>query len=313
MKLNSRICILGKNGLVGSALVKEMVADGYSNLLLPERKDVDLLNQSVTLNYFREVKPEYVFHCAGKVGGLYANDTYRGEFIYENLQIDINVIHAAYISEVTKMVFYGSSTMYPKQCAQPMKESSIFTGPLEESSDAFGTAKLAAMKMCQAYNMQYGTDFIVLIPSNLYGENQNYTPLNCMVIPSLIRRIHEAKHIGDNSLTVWSSGRTVRDFLSAESLAKASLFMMEKYSGNLPVNIGSGVDYSIRELVEVIRDVVEFQGKIIFDRSKIEGAPIKLLDTTLARELGWHDSAEIRSGIQRCYEDFLKKIGEAKS
>ncbi|MCI0415661.1 GDP-L-fucose synthase [bacterium] len=311
MKQDQRIFVAGASGLVGSAIYRVLKKQGFTQIIVKSRKELDLLDQPQVSQFFLETRPEIVFLCAGKVGGVYANDTYRAEFIYENLQIEANVIHSSYVAEVKKLIFFGSSTMYPKNCPQPMKEQHLMTGLLEPTNEALGMAKLAGMKMCQSYNLQYGTDFITIIPSNLYGINQNYAPLNSMVIPSLIRKFYEAKKGGKNEVIIWGSGRGIRDFLFSDSCAVAAIFLGQNYSGNAPVNVGSGVDTTVQELAEVIKKIVGFEGTIVYDRSKTDGTLIKLLDLTEISEMGWKNQMALEEGIEICYSDFLTRIGKS--
>ncbi len=310
MKKDQRIFVAGGSGLIGSALCRVLKKQGFTHVLEMSSKELNLLDQAQVLRFFSEMRPEIVFLAAGKVGGVYANNIYRAEFIYENLQIEANVIHSSYLAEVKKLIFFGSSTMYPKNCPQPMKEQDLMTGSLEPSNEALGMAKLAGMKMCQSYNLQYGTDFITIIPSNIYGIRQNYEPLNSMVIPSLIRKFHEAKKSGKSEVVIWGSGRGIRDFLSSDSCAVAAIFLAENYSGNPPVNVGSGVDTTVQELAEAISKVVGFEGDIVYDRSKIDGTLIKLLDLSAISDMGWKNEIGLEPGIEICYSDFLERVAQ---
>lgn len=312
MDKNQKIYVAGHTGLVGSAICRELTKRGYSNVIVRTRKELDLLNQSDTARFFKDNKPEVVFQCAGKVGGLYANDTYRADFIYENIQIETNVIHHAYLNEVRKLIFFGCSSMYPKTCPQPMKEEHLLSGKPEPTNEPFAMAKLAGMKMCESYSLQYGADFITIIPTNLFGIRRNHGEIDAFVIPSMLRKFHQAKVSRSPSVTVWGSGRPARDFLFADNLADAAIFLAGHYQGIEPINVGTGRDYTIREVADLVKSIVGYEGEIVFDRSKIEGVLIKLQDVSRLRQLGWKHKIDFEEGIRITYEDFLKQHGQAR-
>ena len=307
MNLTDKIYVAGHKGLIGSAIVRRLEAEGFSNVVTREHSKLDLLNQEQVQGFFAEEKPDYVFFTAGRVGGVYANNTYRAEFIYENLMMQSNVIHQAYLNETKKLIYFSCSSVYPKMCPQPMVEECLLTGPLEPTNEPFGIAKIAGMKMCESYNRQYGTDFISVTPTNVYGINQNYTPMNSMVVPAMIRKFHEAKTNNSPEVSIWGTGRPSRDFIFADDLADATIFLVKNYSDNGPLNIGTGKDYTIQEVASTIQEVVGYQGKIVYDTSQPEGVTMKLQNISKLSDLGWKYTIELRDGIRLAYEDFLDK------
>jgi GDP-L-fucose synthase len=307
MNLADKIYIAGHKGLIGSAILRKLKAEQFSNIIIREHSELDLLNQEQVQQFFKKEKPDYVFFTAGKVGGVYANNTYRAEFIYENSMMQGNVIHQAYLNETKKLIFFSCSSVYPKMCPQPMKEDYLLTGSLEPTNEPFGIAKIAGMKMCESYNRQYGTDFISVIPTNVYGINQNYAPMNSQVVPAMIRKFHEAKVNNSPEVVIWGTGRPSRDFIFSDDLADATIFMVKNYTENEPLNIGTGKDYTIRELASTIQEVIEYKGKITYDTSQPEGVITKLQNISKLSELGWKYTMELRDGINLAYEDFLEK------
>ena len=307
MNLTDKIYVAGHKGLIGSAIVRRLETEGFSNIVTRDHSKLDLLNQEQVERFFTEEKPDYVFFTAGKVGGVYANNTYRAEFIYENLMMQSNVIHQAYLNETKKLIFFSCSSVYPKMCQQPMKEDYLLTGSLEPTNEPFGIAKIAGMKMCESYNRQYGTDFISVIPTNVYGTNQNYAPMNSQVVPAMIRKFHEAKINNAPEVVIWGTGRPSRDFIFADDLADATIFLVKNYSDNGPLNIGTGKDYTIQEVASTIQEVVGYQGKIVYDTSQPEGVIMKLQNISKLSNLGWKYTIELRDGIRLAYEDFLDK------
>ncbi|QUX97726.1 GDP-fucose synthetase [Marinomonas sp. CT5] len=305
MNKNARIYVAGHTGLVGSSLVRKLQELGYSNLLLRTHEELDLTDQAKTASFFAEEKPEYVFLAAARVGGIFANENYPAEFIYDNLQIQNNIIDQSHKNEVKKLLFFGSSCMYPKNCKQPMQIDSILTGPLEPTNEPYALAKLSGMKMCQSYNRQYGTKNIVVIPAGLYGMNDNFHPENSHVIPALIRRFHEAKVEKKASVTLWGTGSAQREFLFVDDMAEAILFLMENYEDNAPVNVGYDKAVSIKDLAIVLKDVIGFEGALEFDTTKPDGMPIKQLDSTVLKELGWSASKSLKEGLALTYEWYL--------
>lgn len=303
----SKIYIAGHDGMVGSAIRRSLENKGYSNIITREIGELDLTRQSDVEAFFASEKPDAVILAAAKVGGIYANATYPADFIYVNLAIEINVIKAAFQNNVKKLLFLGSSCIYPKHAPQPMPESCLLTSELEETNEAYALAKIAGLKMCEYFNKQYGTDYISVMPTNLYGKNDNYHPENSHVLPALIRRFHEAKINGDKEVTVWGTGNALREFLYVDDLANACVYLFENYSGNEPVNIGTGKEVSIRELALTVKKVTGFEGNIVFDTSKPDGTPRKLLDVSKLENLGWKYSTELENGIKISYADFLEK------
>lgn len=307
MDKSSKIYIAGHRGMVGSAIMRKLEAEGFSNLITRTSDVLDLRSQSQVFDFFENEKPDYVFLAAAKVGGIVANNTYRAEFLYDNLQIQNNIIHNAYINGVKKLMFLGSSCIYPKLAPQPLKEEYLLTGSLEETNEPYAIAKIAGIKMCDAYRSQYGCNYISVMPTNLYGYNDNYHPQNSHVLPALIRRFHEAKEAGLNSVTIWGTGTPRREFLFADDLADACYYLMQNYDEPGLVNIGTGEDISIKDLALLIKSIIGFEGEITFDTSKPDGTPRKLLDVSKLHSKGWEHTIELEQGIRLAYHDFLSK------
>jgi GDP-L-fucose synthase len=303
----AKIYIAGHRGLVGSAIMRRLQQGGYTNIVGRTHKELDLLDQRATKTFFEQETPEYVYLAAAKVGGIQANNTYRADFIYENLQVQNNVIHAAHESGVKWLCFLGSSCIYPRDCPQPIKEDYLFTGPLEQTNEPYAIAKIAGIELCNLYNHDQGTRFVSVMPTNLYGPNDQYDLANSHVLPALIRKSHEAKLRGDAEYVVWGSGKPMREFLYVDDMADACTFLMEQGINEGIYNIGSGTDVTIRELAETVMDVVGFKGKIVFDASKLDGTPRKLLDVSRLASLGWKAKTSLREGIALAYQDFLKQ------
>lgn len=308
MEKNAKIYVAGHRGMVGSAIFRKLQAEGYPNLLVRSSQELDLRNQQAVADFFAAEKPDYVFLAAAKVGGIVANNTYRADFLYENLAIQNNVIHQAYLHGVKKLLFLGSSCIYPKLAPQPLKEEYLLTGLLEPTNEPYAIAKIAGIKLCDAYRDQYGCNFISVMPTNLYGYNDNYHPENSHVLPALIRKFHEAKISGVTNVTVWGTGSPLREFLFADDLADACYFLMQEYNEAGLVNIGTGHDLSIKELALLIKEVVGFTGDLVFDTSKPDGTPRKLMDVTKLHSLGWQHRIELKEGLALAYQDFLKKL-----
>ena len=306
MDKDAKIYVAGHNGMVGSAIVRELNRQGYKNLVVRTHKELDLTNQATVDEFFSEEKPEYVFHPAGKVGGILANSQAPADFMYENMMMEMNVIHAAWKNGVKKLEFLGSSCIYPRMAPQPMKESCLLTSELEKTNEGYALAKISGLKYCEFLNRQYGTNYISVMPTNLYGPNDNYHPEHSHVLPALIRRFYEAKESGAESVTCWGDGSPLREFLYVDDLANLCVFLMNNYSGNETVNAGTGKELSIKELTELVAKVVGFTGKINWDTSKPNGTPRKLLDISKATSLGWTYKTELEDGIRLAYEDFLK-------
>ncbi len=307
MEFDSKIFIAGHRGMVGSAIYRNLISKGYKNILAKTRAELDLKNYEAVHSFFESEKPDFVFLAAAKVGGIIANNTYRADFLYENLQIQNNVIHNAYLSGVKKLVFLGSSCIYPKDCPQPIKEEYLLTGILEPTNEPYAIAKIAGIKMCEAYRDQYGCNFISVMPTNLYGINDNYHPENSHVFPALIRKFHEAKLNGGKEVVVWGSGNPRREFLNADDMADATIYLMQTYNERELVNIGVGKDISIRELAELIKEVVQYKGSIVFDSSKPDGMFQKLLSIDKLTQLGWVAKTRLKEGIELAYNDFKSK------
>jgi GDP-L-fucose synthase len=293
--------------MVGSAIVRRLEAEGFHNIVTRSSKDLDLRNQLAVANFFAEEKPEYVFLAAAKVGGIVANNTYRAEFLYDNLQLQNNVIHYSYVNGVKKLMFLGSSCIYPKLAEQPLKEDYLLTGVLEPTNEPYAIAKIAGIKMCESYRAQYGCNFISVMPTNLYGYNDNYHPQNSHVLPALIRKFHEAKVEGRSEVEIWGTGSPLREFLFSDDLADACFFLMQNYDEQQFINIGVGHDISIKDLALLIKRIVGFEGELTFNTAKPDGTPRKLMDVSKLHSLGWKHKIELAEGIEMAYEDFLKK------
>jgi GDP-L-fucose synthase len=303
MNKQDKIYIAGHRGMVGSAILRALQAQGFSNFLLRTSAELDLRNQQAVADFFTQEKPDYVFLAAAKVGGIIANNTYRADFIYENLMIQNNVIHQAYVNKVKKLMFLGSSCIYPKLAPQPLKEESLLTGLLEPTNEPYAIAKIAGIKMCDAYRDQYGCNFISVMPTNLYGPNDNYDLNNSHVLPAMLRKFIMAKRNGDATVTIWGTGSPKREFLHADDLAAACLFLMENYNDSGLVNIGIGDDISILDLALLVKKIVGFEGEILKDTTKPDGTPRKLMDVSKLNGLGWKAKITLEEGIQRVYEE----------
>lgn len=302
MRKDSKIFVSGHRGLVGSAIGRRLVAGGYTNILTKTRGELDLLDQRAVHEFLREERPEYIFAAAAKVGGIQANNLYRAEFIYENLMASANLIHGAHLAGVQRLMFLGSSCIYPRDCPQPMREEYLLTGPLEQTNEPYAIAKIAGIKLCESYNRQFGRQYVSVMPTNLYGPNDNYDLESSHVLPALIRKAHEARERGDTEYVVWGSGTPRREFLYVDDLADACVFLAERgYDGPL-INIGAGKDVTIRELAEAVMEVIKFPGRIRFDSSKPDGTPRKLLDVSRLNAFGWKARTPLREGIAMAYQ-----------
>ena len=306
MEKNAKIYVAGHRGMVGSAILRQLQQEGYTHIVHRDSSALDLRRQDAVERFFESEKPEYVFLAAAKVGGILANNTYRADFLYENLMIQNNVIHAAHQHGVKKLLFLGSSCIYPKMAPQPLHEDSLLTGPLEPTNEPYAIAKIAGIKLCEAYRDQYGRNFISVMPTNLYGIGDNYHRDNSHVLPALIRRFHEAKEAGEPSVTVWGSGTPRREFLFADDAADACLFLMRQYDGRPLVNVGTGEDLTIAELAVLIKKIVQYPGEVVWDRSKPDGTPRKLMDVSTLHAMGWKHTVGLEEGIAAAYQDFLK-------
>jgi GDP-L-fucose synthase len=306
LEKESKIYVAGHRGMVGSAILRKLEKEGFSNLLVRTSSELDLRNQLDVSVFFDNEKPDYVFLAAAKVGGIMANNTYRADFLYENLAIQNNVIHYSYLNGVKKLMFLGSSCIYPKLAPQPLKEEYLLTGLLEPSNEPYAIAKIAGIKMCEAYRDQYGCNFISVMPSNLYGYNDNYHPENSHVLPALIRRFHEAKMNKAAEVRIWGSGSPKREFLFADDLADACFFLMQSYHDKELINIGTGQDLTIFELALLIKRIVGFEGNLVFDKSKPDGTPRKLMDVSKLHGLGWKHKISLESGLELAYKDYYK-------
>jgi GDP-L-fucose synthase len=303
----TKIYISGHRGMVGSAILRRLREGGYGNLVTRSHAELDLTDQAATRRFLVAEKPDYVFVAAAKVGGIQANNTYRAQFIYENLMMEANLLHAAWQAGVQRLLFLGSSCIYPRDCPQPIKEEYLLTGPLEPTNEPYAIAKIAGIKLCENYNRQYGTQYASAMPTNLYGLNDNYDLETSHVLPALIRKVHEARQRGEKRLTVWGSGTPMREFLYVDDMADACVFLMEAGVTEGIYNVGTGIDVSIRELAETVMDVVGFRGEIEFDTSKPDGTPRKLLSVDRLRHLGWQARTSLRDGIRMAYADFLQR------
>ena len=306
MDKNAKIYVAGHRGMVGSAIARKLQQEGYKNIVTRTSGELDLRDQTSTKDFFKQEMPEYVFLAAAKVGGIVANNTYRADFLYENLAIQNNVIHNSYLNGVKKLMFLGSSCIYPKLAPQPLKEEYLLTGLLEETNEPYAIAKIAGIKMCEAYRAQYGCNFISVMPTNLYGYNDNYHLENSHVLPALIKKFHEAKMNNSDSVTIWGSGEPKREFLFADDLAVACFFLMHNYNEKELINIGTGQDLTIRKLALLIKKIVGFQGELIFDVSKPDGTPRKLMDVSKLHTLGWEHKTELEEGLKLTYDNYLE-------
>jgi GDP-L-fucose synthase len=317
MDKNARIYVAGHRGLVGSAILRKLKGEGRTKLITRSHQELDLTRQSDVEEFFQREKPEYVFLAAARVGGILANNTYRADFIYQNLMIQSNLIHASYKIGVKKLLFLGSSCIYPRDCPQPMKEEYLLTGKLEPTNEPYAIAKIAGIKMIESYNRQFGTNYVSVMPTNAYGPGDNFDLATCHVFPALIRRFHEAKTSDkrglkrhERGLTIWGTGTARREFLHVDDLADACLFLMDHYEGSEVINIGVGRDISIRELAELIKEIVGFKGTIHYDRSKPDGMPRKLLDVSKLQALGWQPKISLREGIERTYRWYVENMSD---
>lgn len=308
MEKEAKIFVAGHRGMVGSAIVRALEKEGYQHLIKRTSSELDLRNQAEAAAFFAEEQPEYVFLAAAKVGGIMANNTYRADFLYENIMIQTNVIHHAYVQNVKKLLFLGSSCIYPKHAPQPLREDSLLTGTLEPTNEPYAIAKIAGIKMCEAYRSQYGCNFISAMPTNLYGTNDNYHPQNSHVLPALIRRFHEAKTKGLKEVSIWGTGSPRREFLYADDLGEACVFLMRNYNEEQFINVGVGEDLSIRDLAYLISEIVGYCGDLHFDSSKPDGTPRKLMDVSKLHTLGWRHHVSLREGIALAYQDFISKV-----
>jgi GDP-L-fucose synthase len=306
MDKSSKIYVAGHKGLVGSAITRNLQKNGYDNLIFRTFAELDLTNQKATADFFAEEKPEYIFLAAAKVGGIKANNDFSADFIYQNLEVQNNVIHNAFVNGAKKLLFLGSSCIYPRDCPQPIKEEYFMTGPLEKTNDAYATAKIAGIKMCQSYNRQYGTKFISVMPTNLYGPNDNFDLESSHVLPALLRKFHEAKQKNEKEVIMWGTGKPKREFLHVDDLADACIFLMNNYEDSEIVNIGTGEDIEIIELAKMIKNIVGFEGEIKNDLEKPDGTPKKQLDVSKLHNLGWKHKIPLDEGIKETYNWFLK-------
>ncbi len=305
--MSLKIFVAGHNGMVGSAIVRRLKNAGYNNIIVRNRSELDLTNQAAVQDFLEIEKPDYIFLAAARVGGVHANNTYRAEFIYQNLMVQTNVIHGAWLAGIDKLLFLGSSCIYPRACPQPIIEDYLLSSSLEPTNEPYAVAKIAGIKMCENYNRQYGTKYVSVMPTNLYGQNDNYDLNNSHVLPAFIRKAHEAKLRGDDKFVVWGSGTPMREFLYVDDMADACVFLMEKGIHDGIFNIGTGEDVTIRELAHTVMDVVGFKGEIIFDSSKPDGTPRKLLNVDKMKKLGWTAKTSLRDGIAATYVDFLNE------
>ncbi len=310
MELDAKIYIAGHKGLVGSAIHRKLISEGYHNIITAQINELNLVNQADTLKYFEQNKPEYVFLAAAKVGGILANNNYPAQFIYDNVMIESNIIHSSYLTGVKKLLFLGSSCIYPKFAEQPLKEDSLLTGILEPTNEPYAIAKILGIKMCQSYNREYGVNYISAMPTNLYGINDNFDLNNSHVLPALIRKFHEAKTNCDKSVTLWGTGSPFREFLYVDELADACLFLMKNYNSPEIINIGVGSDITIKDLAELVKKVVSFEGDIKWDSSKPDGTPRKLMDVTKINSLGWKSTLTLEEGVKLAYQWYQSALSK---
>ena len=308
MDLNGKIYVAGHRGMVGSAIVRRLQQEGYNNIIVRTSAELDLKDQAAVNDFFAAEKPEYVFLAAAKVGGILANNTYRADFLYENMMIEANIIHAAYVHQVKKLLFLGSSCIYPKMAPQPLKEEYLLTGLLEETNEPYSIAKIAGIKLCEAYCDQYGCNFIAAMPTNLYGQGDNYHLQNSHVIPALLRKFHDAKEKGEANTEIWGSGTPLREFMFVDDLASACLFLMNNYDGKLFVNMGTGEEVTIKELATLVKEVTGFEGGIVFDSTKPDGTPRKLMDSSKLHGMGWKHTTSLRDGLAAAYGFFQHEL-----
>ena len=308
MDLNGKIYVAGHRGMVGSAIMRRLQHEGYNNIIVRTSSELDLKDQAAVNDFFAAEKPEYVFLAAAKVGGILANNTYRADFLYENMMIEANIIHAAYVHQVKKLLFLGSSCIYPKMAPQPLKEEYLLTGLLEETNEPYAIAKIAGIKLCEAYRDQYGCNFIAAMPTNLYGQGDNYHLQNSHVIPALLRKFHDAKEKGEANTEIWGSGTPLREFMFVDDLASACLFLMNNYDGKLFVNMGTGEEVTIKELATLVKEVTGFQGGIVFDSTKPDGTPRKLMDSSKLHGMGWKHTTSLRDGLAAAYGFFQHEL-----
>jgi GDP-L-fucose synthase len=306
LKTQDKIFVAGHRGMVGSAIVRKLNQKGFANIITRSSKELDLTNQLLVNEFFETEKPQFVFLAAAKVGGIHANNTYRADFLYQNLMMESNVIHAAYINNVEKLFFLGSSCIYPKAAPQPLKEEYLLTGPLEQTNEPYAIAKIAGIKLCESYRRQYNCNFISAMPTNLYGPNDNYDLNNSHVLPALIRKFHTAKVESKDEVVVWGTGTPLREFLHVDDLAEACFYLMQNYNEEQLVNVGSGVDISIKDLALLVKKIVGFTGNLIFDETKPDGTYRKLMDVSKLEKLGWKYTIELEKGIEMVYQDVLK-------
>ena len=307
MEQTAKIYIAGHRGMVGSGLERKLRKEGYNNIVTRTSNELDLRNQQAVNDFFEKEKPEFVILAAAKVGGIHANNTYRAEFIYDNLMIEANIIHAAYLNKVTKLLFLGSSCIYPKMAPQPLKEKYLLSGYLESTNQPYAIAKIAGIEMCDSYRAQYGCNFISAMPTNLYGTNDNYHPENSHVLPALIRRIVLAKKNNEPTVTIWGTGTPRREFLHVDDLADACFFLLQNYNEKGLINIGCGIDISIKELADLIAAEVGYEGQLVFDTTKPDGTPRKLMDTSLINKIGWNFKMSLKNGISQTVNEFIEK------
>lgn len=304
MEISDKIYVAGHNGMVGSAIVRKLKSQGFANFLLKTSKELDLRNQENVFDFLQSNKPDFTFLAAAKVGGIVANNTFRADFLYENIQIQNNVIHGSFLADVKKLMFLGSSCIYPKLAPQPLKEDYLLTGPLEPTNEPYAIAKIAGMKMCEAYHDQYGCNFISVMPTNLYGPNDNYDLQNSHVLPAMIRKFHEAKRDKKSNVELWGTGSPMREFLHADDLADACVFLMNEYNEKSFINIGTGQEVSIKELANIIKKLVEYEGEIAWNTDKPDGTPRKLMDVGKLNKLGWKHTIDLETGIKKVYSEY---------
>ncbi|WP_207514968.1 GDP-L-fucose synthase [Longitalea luteola] len=307
MHFSDKIYVAGHRGMVGSAIIRKLTAAGYTNLVTRSSRELDLRDQQAVADFFETEQPDYVFLAAAKVGGIVANNTWRADFLYDNLMIEANIIHQAYVANVKKLLFLGSSCIYPKMAPQPLKEEYLLSGYLEQTNEPYAIAKIAGIKLCEAYRDQHGCNFISAMPTNLYGYNDNYDLQSSHVLPALIRKFHEAKERNEPQVVIWGTGSPLREFMHADDLADASIFLMKNYNDKATINVGVGEDISIIQLAEMIREMVGFEGRIVLDATRPDGTPRKILDVSKLHRLGWRHKISLREGLRQVYADFVEK------